>query len=200
MGKIMCDHDHLVESRGEIVCTLCGLVLRDEDVPSAWFRTEQVDRVVVSKTMQRQIELMSHAMRLPDCVASSTGELATQCGFRSSNLNALAACMYITAKRHRLDRLEREFLLALPGIQNRLFLKYIKQLKSQEAQMAVSGLETLRRIVPRVACDMTTDHQKRSDFARRLDAMLLDVYPVYADTLTPVGIFRVALDRVRGSR
>jgi hypothetical protein len=199
----MCTHDQLVESRGEIVCTRCGLVLRDDDIPAAWFRSACDEGVTVSRTMQRQVELIAYSMRLPDTVASTAGVLATTSGFRSSNVNALAACLYIAAKRHALDRLEREFLVTVPGLENRLFLKYIKLLKTSESGRTgrsvstVCGLETLRRLVPRVASDMEPDPRARAGLAQRLDGLLVELYPVYADAITPMGIFRIALQRLR---
>ncbi len=88
-------------------------------------------------------------------------------------------------------------LLAVRGLDNRLFLKYLKGLKSQEAQHYITGLETLKRMVPRVACDLVPDVKKRAAFARGLERTLNHLYPIHADSITSFGILKMAITHAK---
>ena len=196
-----CEHPSIVESRGDIVCTQCGLVLRDDEVPTGWasaaWTTMVQDQPIVSKSVSRQCSLMADALRLPECVATSAGELVTKYGYRSSNVNAVAACLFLAAKRYRLDRLEREVVVSVRGVDNRLFLKYLKSLKAQEADRYVTGVETIKRMVPRIACDLVPDQTKRAKFARALEETFCDLYAQHADTVTPIRILKMSIAQTK---
>ena len=182
---MQCDHSHLIEEDGSVVCIDCGLVLPDGCVPWSESTVVRADPVEISKTMRRRVELIAFALRLPDRVADHAAVLATTHAFRSSNHAALVACVHITAKHARLDRLEREVLDATRA-DSRKFTKYVKKLKETESKRYDSGLDTLSRMVPRLAMDNGLD-------AKRLDHAMRAAYRSHHDSASLDSIVKTAL-------
>lgn len=186
---MQCDHSHLIEEDGSVVCIDCGLVLPDGCVPWSESTVVRADPVEISKTMRRRVELIAFALRLPDRVAEHAAVLATSHAFRSSNHAALVACVHVAAKHARLDRLERE-VLGVTRADSRKFSRYVKKLREAESKRYDSGLDTLSRMVPRLATDYGLD-------AKRLDHVMRTTYRSYHDSVSLDSIVKIALRHSR---
>jgi len=184
-----CDHSNLIDDRGCVVCIDCGLVLPDDTVPWSQTTNTHTDPVEISKTMKRRIDMIAFALRLPDRVAEHAAVLATSHAFRSSNHAALVACVHIAAKHARLDRLEREVLNATRA-DSRKFTKYVKKLKETDTKRYDSGLESLTRMVPRLAMDHGLD-------AKRLDHVIRATYRSHHDAVSLDSIVKISLRNYR---
>ena len=184
-----CDHSNLIDDHGCVVCIDCGLVLPDDAVPWTQSTSVRADPVEISKTTKRRIDLIAFALRLPDRVAEHAAVLATSHTFRSSNHAALVACVHVAAKHARLDRLERE-VLGVTRADSRKFGRYVKKLRETDSKRDDSGLDTLIRMVPRLATDYGLD-------AKRLDHAMRTTYRSYHDTVSLDSIVKIALRQSR---
>lgn len=184
-----CEHSKLIDDRGCVVCTECGLVLPDDAVPWSQSTSGRVDPVVISKTMKRRVDMIAFALRLPDRVAEHAAALATAHAFRSSNSAALVACVHIAAKRARLDRLERE-VLDVTRVDARKFSKYTKKLKETETKRYDSELDTLTRMIPRLAMDHGID-------PKRLEHAIRTSYRLHHNAVSIDSIVQIALRQSR---
>ena len=106
------------------MCTRCGRV--SFDPPSEPFAVQTIE---VPKSVEDAVRRVGSFLDATHHVRSTAEELVVRVGGRSSNVNLVAATLYVAFRRHNLDRLEDEITSRVPGVTRRLFAKHLNRLR-----------------------------------------------------------------------
>jgi transcription initiation factor TFIIIB Brf1 subunit/transcription initiation factor TFIIB len=195
----ICPHKHLVNSSVYVVCTGCGLVLDEDQIPSGWEDcAHKHDQITVTSTMERQCRAIGHAFSACDTVIKTAGEMATVCGFRPSNQSGLVACFYLAFRHHQLDRFESEIQrsnMCPPHLLSK-YIKIARRKLAGDARFQSSQDTYARRIIPRLALECTSSVSDGAKLAERVQEQYDLLYPTMRDDMTVPGIVKLAFSRV----
>ena len=175
---MVCQHSILVRDAtvDDVICELCGLVLRDDQIPGEWvappFLTK--DTETLPPSVSRGISTICSEMRLCDAVREEAFRLARCIGMKRRHEPSLAACVYLACKNLRLCRMQHEFEAALNIPRKALGRAISRQLRAGLAG-DLSGQDDMDRMLPRIVSTFTRQYPSPI-CPRKLESVMLATY------------------------
>lgn len=152
-----CPHTNLVRDTAtdDVICTACGLVLRDDQIPGELFVEIPVDDTTLPPSVTRGISAMCSTMQLCNAVREEAFRMAKSTGLTRRHDPSLAACIYIACRNLQFHRTQHEFESAL-GIPRKALGRAIsRQTRSGSMRDVVDDVP---RMLPRFVSTFTRAH------------------------------------------